>query len=66
VNYIKTVVTPAADELLEYFDYVAGTDKKFSWVECIKLRRIKAMTRDMERSRIDIKWGTSYKQHIIM
>jgi len=39
MNYLKTVVLPEADELLEYFDctYVTGT-KKVGSEECIKLR----------------------------
>eukprot|EP00102_Acyrthosiphon_pisum_P026403 XP_016663613.1 PREDICTED: uncharacterized protein LOC107884958 [Acyrthosiphon pisum] len=45
MNFLKTVVPPEADELLEYFDctYVTGTYKKVGSGECIKLRRIKAM-----------------------
>lgn len=45
MNFLKTVVPPEADELLEYFDctYVMGTYKKVGSGECIKLRRIKAM-----------------------
>ncbi|KAE9541559.1 hypothetical protein AGLY_003550 [Aphis glycines] len=44
-DYLKTVVPPEADELLEYLDctYVTGTYKKVGSGECIKLRRIKAM-----------------------